>query len=215
MIGLWPGTGIGGGIIVNGEMVGGATNSAGEIGHMTIKAGGPVCACGGKGHLESLASRTAIVRDIAERVANGEKTALTAIVGSDVTRATSSDLIEALRQGDKLVIRVLDRAAKYLSIGIASLANILNPEIVVLGGGLIQALGDPFVRQIAEKVKGRPMIAATQSLTIVQSVLGDDAGIIGAALIARRLANDSPHVSDNHASDGATAIGVADGVAEH
>jgi glucokinase len=212
MIGIWPGTGIGGGIIVNGEIVIGSTNSAGEIGHMTIKAGGPICACGGKGHLESLASRGAIVRDIAALVHRGEKTVLTGIAGGDVTHATSSDLADALHQGDKLVIRVLDRAAKYLSIGIASLANVLNPDIIVLGGGLIQALGDPFVRQIIQKVEGRPMLAATQSLTIVQSMLGDDAGIIGSALVARRLANrlDSAG-STNPVAPVALAREVADG----
>ncbi|HLZ10240.1 MAG TPA: ROK family protein, partial [Chloroflexota bacterium] len=189
MIGIWPGTGIGGGVVLNGEIFVGSTNSAGEVGHMTIKAGGALCACGGKGHLESLASRTAIVRDITERVQAGEKSALTSIVGPDVSLATSGDLAAALNQGDKLVIRVLDRAAKYLSIGIASLANLLNPEVVVLGGGLVQALGDPFVRLIAQKVEGRPMLAATKPLKIVQSVLGDDAGIIGSAIVARRLAN--------------------------
>jgi glucokinase len=189
MVGIWPGTGIGGGIILNGEIFVGSTNSAGEVGHMTIKAGGAVCACGGKGHLESLASRSAIVRDITKRVEAGEKTALTSIIGPDVSLATSGDLAEARRQGDKLVIRVLDRAARYLSIGIASLANVLNPEVVVLGGGLVQALGDPFVRLIAQKVEGRPLLAGTQALKIVQSVFGDDAGIIGSALVARGLAN--------------------------
>ena len=208
MIGLWPGTGIGGGIIVNGEIVIGSTNSAGEIGHMTIKAGGPICACGGKGHLESLASRGAIVRDIAALVHRGEKTLLIGIVGPDVTRATSSDLADALHQGDKLVIRVLDRAAKYLSIGIASLANVLNPETVVLGGGLIQALGDPFVRLIAQKVEGRPMLAATSSLKIAQSLLGDDAGIIGSALVARRL---SVRLESAHADNLTSPVGHSAG----
>ncbi len=186
LIGIWPGTGIGGGVVVNGEIVTGANNAAGEIGHVTIKAGGPLCACGGRGHLEALASRTAIVRDVGERIAKGQKTLLTKIVDGDVSRATSGDLAEALRQGDKIVTRAIARSAKYLSIGIASVANLLNPEMVVLGGGLVQALGEPFVRQVAAKVEGRPMLAATGPLRIVQSSLGDEAGIVGAALVARR-----------------------------
>ncbi len=187
LVGVWPGTGIGGGVIVNGKIVTGATNSAGEIGHMTIKAGGPLCACGARGHLESLASRTAIVKWLAKQVEAGETTVLTGLVGSDVTKATSGDLAEALRQGDKLTSLGVERSAKYLSIGIASLANVLNPEMVVLGGGLVGALGGAFVEQIARRVHERPMFAATQSLRVVQSALGDDAGIVGASYVARRL----------------------------
>jgi glucokinase len=198
MVGIWPGTGVGGGVIVNGELVTGANHAAGEIGHMTIKAGGPLCACGGKGHLEALASRTAIVRDIVEATEKGKKTALTAIVKGDVAKSTTSDLAEALRLGDKVVIEAVNRSAKYLAIGIASLANLLNPEAIVLGGGLIQGLGESFVRQVAKNVEGRPMLAATQPLRIIQSTLGDDAGIIGSALLARRQPTGRPteHVAE-------------------
>jgi glucokinase len=211
LVGIWPGTGIGGGVIVNDEIVTGANNSAGEIGHMTIKAGGPVCACGGRGHLEALASRTAIVREIVKQLNKGQKTALTTLVVGDVTRATSSDLAEALRQGDKVVIAALDRAAKYLSIGIASVANVLNPELVILGGGLVQALGEPFVRKVALKVDGRPMLAATQPLRIVQSALGDDAGIVGAGILARRLAASSADKVSTASPVPAVAVGIATG----
>jgi glucokinase len=187
LIGVWPGTGIGGGVIVNGKIVTGSTNSAGEIGHMTVKAGGPLCACGARGHLESLASRTAIVRWMAKRVERGDSTLLTDLIGPDLTRATSGDLAEAMRRGDKLTIAAIGRSAKYLAIGIASVANLLNPEVVVVGGGLVEALGEPFVEQIRRQVKGRPMLASTDPLRIVRSALGDDAGIVGAALVARRL----------------------------
>jgi glucokinase len=188
LVGIWPGTGIGGGVILDGQILTGVNNAAGEIGHMTIKAGGPRCACGARGHLESLASRSAVTRDIAQRVKKGQKTALTQIVGGDVANATSSDLADAYRQGDKLVIKVANRAAKYLAIGIASVANVLNPEMVILGGGLTEALGEPFVHQVQKELEGRPMLAATQSLKVVKSELGDDAGVVGAALLARRRA---------------------------
>jgi glucokinase len=197
MLGVWLGTGIGGGVVIHGQLVGGVTNAAGEIGHMTIKAGGPTCACGARGHLEALASRSAIVRDLARRAQRGQKTALTHIVGDDVSRATSSDLAEALRQGDKVVMKAINRAAKYLSMGIANLANVLNPELVVMGGGLVEALGEPFVRQVAEEVVKRPMFAATHALNIVPAALGDDAGIVGAALIARRLAVSRTVIAEN------------------
>lgn len=198
MIGLWQGTGIGGGLIVNGQIVTGGTNSAGEIGHITIRANGPVCSCGGRGHLEALASRRAITRKIAKWEREGDKTILTSIAKGDIADATSGDLAEAFLHGDKLVIRALDRAAKYLGIGIAGLANVLNPEIVVLGGGLIQALDESFVRQVEKKVKEQPLLAGPDSLRLVRSELGDDAGIVGGAILARFHASGESPVSTDH-----------------
>lgn len=178
-VAIWPGTGIGGGVVIDGKVLRGVNNAAGELGHITVKAGGPRCNCGGKGHLESLASKTAIVREIAERVEKGQKSLV------DPKDAKSGDLATAYQKGDKLAVKAIDRAAKYLGIGIASIANTVNPELVVLGGGLTEALGEPFVRKVEQEVRGRPMHAATENLRVVQSELGDDAGIVGAALIAR------------------------------
>ena len=190
MVGIWPGTGVGGGIVIDGQVIAGATNSAGELGHITVKAGGPLCGCGGRGHLEALASRTAIVKYIEKRIQKGDSTTLERSDG-DVARIRSEALANAYARGDKVVTRAIDRAARYLSIGIASIANTVNPELVVIGGGLVEALGQPFVQRIADGVKGQPMIAATENIRIVQSALGDDAGAMGAALIARRLADAS------------------------
>ena len=191
-IALWPGTGIGGGVVIDGEVVTGVNNSAGELGHITVKAGGPKCGCGGRGHLEALASRTAIVRWIEKRVEKGDKTSLTRKVGKDVGEARSDDLREAFDAGDKLVTRAIERGAKYLAIGIASVANAVNPELVVLGGGLIEAMGEPFVRLVEKNLRKHTLKAATADLRVVASQLGDDAGITGAALIARRLAARRP-----------------------
>lgn len=184
-IAVWPGTGIGGGVVLNGQLWRGATGAAGELGHITVKAGGPRCGCGARGHLEALASRSAIVKYLANRASKGHKTLLEKLAG-DVEKSKSGDLAEAFLKGDKEVVRAVERAAKYLAIGIASVANTVNPELVVVGGGLTEALGEPFVRLIADELKGRPMTAATDALRIVQSQLGDDAGITGAALVARR-----------------------------
>ncbi len=186
MVGIWPGTGVGGGIVVNGRLYGGVGDLAGEVGHMTILADGPKCGCGGRGHLEALCSRTAIVREIARRVKGGEKTRLSKITGKDVTQATSGDLAKAIAKGDKMVSEVIDRAGYYLALGIANLANVLNPELVVLGGGVVEALGESFVNGVAEQVRMQPLHAVTADLRIVASSLGDDAGITGAALLARR-----------------------------
>ena len=186
MVGIWPGTGVGGGIIANGKLYGGAGHMAGEIGHTTVKAGGPKCGCGGRGHLEALCSRTAIVKEIAKYVKRGDKTELTKIAGKDVTKATSGDLRKAMQREDKVVMKVLERTAKYLALGIASAANLLNPELVVLGGGVIEALGEPFVARIRELTRAQPLEAVTRDLRIEPSLLGDDAGITGAALLVRR-----------------------------
>jgi glucokinase len=187
MVAVWPGTGVGGGLILNGELYTGSGAMAGEVGHVTIKAGGPKCPCGGRGHLEALASRTAIVRAIAKQVKRGEHTALTRRVGKDVTRATSGDLAAAWRRGDKLVSHVLEEAASYLAIAIAGLATLLNPDLVVLGGGLIEGLEEPFIEMVRQGVSAQQLYASTRHVRIVKSELGDDAGITGAALIARRI----------------------------
>lgn len=187
MVGIWPGTGVGGGVVLNGQLFRGTNGLAGEIGHITVKAGGPRCSCGGRGHLEALASRTAIVREIAKAAKRGTATRLAQIVRGDLTTATSGDLAKAWGRGDKVVSRVLDRAARHLAHGIASVANLLNPELVVLGGGVVEALGDRFVEQIAQEVRKLPLHESTRSIRIVRAAFGDDAGISGAAIIARRL----------------------------
>jgi glucokinase len=186
MVGIWPGTGVGGGVVLNGQLYRGTNGLAGEIGHITVKAGGPRCGCGGRGHLEALCSRTAIVRSIAKAAKGGAPTVLTRIVGSDLTAATSGALAKAWTRGDKLVTRVLGQAARSLAHGIASAANLLNPEVVVLGGGVIEALGDRFVEQIAQEVRKLPLHESTRSVRIVRAAFGDDAGISGAAIVARR-----------------------------
>lgn len=187
MVGIWPGTGVGGGLILDGRIYTGSSSYAGEIGHITIKEGGAPCGCGGRGHLEAYCSRTAIVKQLEKLVRAGKETRLTRIVGRDVLRAKSSDLAEAANLGDAVVISVLDRTARYLAIGIASIANLLNPEMIVLGGGVIEALGDDFVENVIARVRTEPFRATTGPLKIVASALGDDAGITGAAIIARQM----------------------------
>jgi glucokinase len=186
MVGIWPGTGVGGGLILDNKLYTGSHAFAGEVGHITIKAGGPRCACGGRGHVEALCSRPAIVKAIARAVKKGEKTVLTRLAGKDVTRATSGNLAAAWRRGDKVVSRAVDDAAKYLAIAIASLATLLNPELVVLGGGVVEGLGEPFVEKVRGYLVGMPLTSSTGSLRILKSTLGDDAGITGGALLARR-----------------------------
>jgi glucokinase len=128
-----------------------------------------------------------MLRQLEKLIREGHETRLTRIVGRDLLRAKSSDLAEAAALGDSAVISVLDRTARYIAVGIATIANLLNPEMIVLGGGVIEALGDDFIANVAKRVRTEPFKATTGPLKIVASALGDDAGITGAAIIARQM----------------------------
>jgi glucokinase len=188
VVGIFVGTGIGGGMILNGELYGGFNHTAGEIGHMVIDVNGPKCGCGNKGCFEALASRTAIFQRIKSGVKNGEKTLLTEMLGDDLEDLRSGDLRKAIRRGDKFVSKVIDDTAEYIGIGVASLINILGPEVVVLGGGVMEALADEMMSIITKTAKDHAMPGTMKGVDIVASKLGDNAGITGAALLAKRAA---------------------------
>jgi glucokinase len=186
MVGIFVGTGIGGGLIVNGELYGGFGHTAGEIGHMVLEVSGPKCGCGNKGCLEALASRTAIFQQIKAGVKDGQKTILTEMLGDDLEDLRSGDLRKAIRRGDKFVDRIVESAAEYIGIATANLVNILNPEVVVLGGGVIEALADEMMSVIIETARDYAMPGSMEGVEIVPSKLGDSAGITGAAFLARK-----------------------------
>jgi glucokinase len=188
MIGIFIGTGIGGGIIIDGKLYSGFNGTAGEIGHMVIAVGGPKCNCGNRGCFEALASRGAIFRTIQSAVKDGQKTVLTEMLGPDLTDLRSGDLRKAIRKGDKLVEKTVEDAAEYTGIAVANLINTLNPQIVVLGGGVIDALGDEMMAIIVETAKDYIMSGTHKGIEIIASKVGDDAGIIGGAVLARRAA---------------------------
>src|SRR6516162_3055561 len=142
VVGIFVGTGIGGGLVVNGELYSGFNHTAGEIGHMVIDVNGPKCGCGNKGCFEALASRTAIFQRIKAGIKDGQKTILTEMLGNDLADLRSGDLRKAIRRGDKFVDGIVESASEYIGIATANLINILNPEVFVLGGGVIEALED-------------------------------------------------------------------------
>lgn len=188
LVGVFVGTGIGGGLILEGRLYEGACHTAGEVGHMIIEVNGPKCGCGNRGCWEALASRTAIFRRIREAVQSGEKTVLTQWLGSELQDLRSNDLRKALERGDKLVHRILMQSADYLGIGLANLINLLNPEVIVLGGGLMQAVGDQLLPRIQRTARQLAMPGTARRLRITASKLGDEAGITGAAVLAQRWA---------------------------
>jgi glucokinase len=186
VVGIFVGTGIGGGLIINGELYSGFNHTAGEIGHMVIDVNGPKCGCGNKGCFEALASRTAIFQRIKAGIKDGEKTLLTEMLGDALEDLRSGDLRKAMRRGDKFVGKVIEQTAEYIGIGVANLVNILGPEVVVLGGGVIEALADEMTPIISKTAKEHAMPGTMKGVEIIASKLGDNAGITGAAVLARR-----------------------------
>lgn len=186
VIGMFIGTGIGGGIILDGKLHSGANHIAGEIGHMVLDMDGPKCACGNKGCFEALASRSAMFRRIQSAVKDGQKTILTDMLGPGLEDMRSGDLRKALKRGDKLVEKVIEEASEYIGIAVANLVNIFNPEIVVLGGGVMDALEDEMFKVIDKAAHAHIYPGAEKGLEIVATKLGDNAGITGGAVLARR-----------------------------
>ena len=186
VVGIFVGTGIGGGLIVNGELYSGFNHTAGEIGHMVIDVNGPKCGCGNKGCFEAVASRTAIFQRIKAGVKDGEKTLLTEMLGDSLEDMRSGDLRKAIRRGDKFVAKVIEQTAENIGIGVANLVNILGPEVVVLGGGVMEALADEMTSVIIKTAKDHAMPGTIKGVDVIASKLGDNAGITGAAVLARR-----------------------------
>ncbi|MCG3147795.1 MAG: Glucokinase [Verrucomicrobiae bacterium] len=185
---MFVGTGLGGGIVINGELYKGSTGMAGEVGHMVVVPDdGPKCGCGNRGCLEAVASRSAIVRRIVNEIEDGRKSVVKQLCDGDLKRIRSRILATAYRDGDELVREVLHAAADYIGIGAANLINVLNPQAVILGGGVIEALGDRLLPRITKSAWAHVIAPTPQRVNIKDSGLGDDAGILGAALAARQL----------------------------
>ncbi len=186
LVGLFLGTGIGGGLILDGQLYSGFNRTAGEIGHMVLEVNGPKCGCGNKGCFEALASRTAIFRRIQAAVKEGQETVLTEMLGPQLEDLRSGDLRKAIKRGDKFVERIVEEAAEYTGVAVANLINIFNPEVVVIGGGLMEQLEGEMMAIIVETAMDYAMPGTTKGIEVIPSKLGDDAGITGGAVLARR-----------------------------
>ena len=187
VVGIFVGTGIGGGIILKGELFHGASKTAGEIGHIIVKAGGPRCGCGARGCLEAVASRTAMAKQFRKAIQKkGKKSVLTKLTNGDLSVIRSGVLVKAIRANDKLTLKVFKKATKYLGIGIGSIVNFLNPEMIVLGGGVVEALDDTFIDNIRTYVEKYALPDTLNGVQIVRAKLGDNSGILGAAALARQ-----------------------------
>jgi len=186
---IFVGTGIGGAIIQHGELVKGHTGNAGELGHTTVDIEGRVCGCGGRGHLESYASRTAITAALLGELRRGHTSILSELM-PDVdpaapggTAIRSGILSKAVKANDDVAVQIVTSAATYLGYGLASIINFQNPQRIILGGGVIEAVDLLF--ETAERVARREAFPnAGKKVEIVRAALGDNSGVVGAAVIA-------------------------------
>lgn len=189
MLMLTLGTGIGGGVIAGGNLYRGHRGFAGEFGHMTIVEGGPQCACGQRGCLEALASGSAIARMAREGVGGASDSILLELAGDNPLKITGALVAEAARADDEFAIGILERAGRSLGVGIANLVNAFDPEIVVVGGSVASVgyfLIEPARVEIGARLSGRRDVPE-----ITTAALGNDAGVIGVAALAR-IAADKP-----------------------
>ena len=187
VVGIFVGTGIGGGIILKGELFHGASKTAGEVGHIIVKAEGPRCGCGTRGCLEAIASRTAMAKQFQKAILKKrKKSVLTKLTDGDLSVIRSGVLVKAIRANDKLTLKVFKKVTKYLGIGIGSIVNFLNPDMIVLGGGVVEALDDTFIDNIRTYAEKYALPNTLDGVQIVRAKLGDNSGILGAAALARQ-----------------------------
>ena len=185
VLGVWMGTGIGGALVLEGRPYNGARGAAGEIGHVIARPGGALCSCGRRGCVEAYAGRrsmTAIAHAMADA---GRPTSLFDIQrDEDKVKPSSKVWARALDEDDELVEQLFDMAIETLGIGVASVVNVLDVELVVVGGGLAEKLGQDLADRIAEAA-GPWMLRPNPELRWLPAALGDDSGVVGAAALAR------------------------------
>ncbi len=176
------GSGIGAGLIINQQIYGGTTGSAGEIGHLTIDENGPLCTCGNRGCLEAFAGGHAIALQAKKLVESGKRTLL-----SSIPELTAQEVAKAARRGDLPSQEIIMRAGTYIGIAIAGLVNLFNPGAVIIGGGVAQA-GDLLTTSIRQAVRERSLRASEQGVHITTAMLGRRSSLMGATVQAINIA---------------------------
>lgn len=180
VLGITLGTGIGGGIVVNGKLVSGVSGGAGEVGHIKVEFDGKLCGCGQKGCWEAYASATGLQREAISRLSVNKDNLLYKKLNGDIYSVEAKDIFDCAKEGDKFSLELVDFEIKYLSFGLAGLINILNPEVVVIGGGISLA-GDILFDKLNEALKDKVLSVGLKELKILPAKLGNNAGVVGAA----------------------------------
>ena len=191
-VAILVGTGIGGGYVQSGKLWRGARESAGEIGHIVMQVGGPKCGCGNCGCLEALASRTAIERDIRQAIAEGRETILSELTGGDLSIVRSGMLRRSLEADDEVVTEVMRYASEVIGHACLTVRHLIDPEVIVLGGGVMEACSDFMLPIVQDIVRSDALPGARPGGRVTLSGLGDDAVVVGAVALARTAVGRNP-----------------------
>jgi glucokinase len=191
VIGVFPGTGIGGGCVYEGKIFRGKGSSCMEIGHIQIDPHGHLCGCGHFGCLETEASRLAIAAEAAKAAYRGDAPHLGEHIGTDLREIRSGMLAEAIRQGDKSIEEIVRRAAEKIGVAVGNLVTTMCPDTIILGGGLVDAMPKLFVEVIRATARETAMSPYRNMFQVVPAQLGDDAGVLGAAAWAAECLSSS------------------------
>ncbi len=179
------GTGVGGGVIVDGQLRLGPMGAAGELGHQTVWADGPLCGCGNRGCLETLVSGPALSAEGVRLVLSGNAPKLYEISGGDLRNVSPITMSAAAQAGEATVLAAIERAAEWLGIGAANLATALHPDLIVIGGG-VSAMGDLLLKPLRQTLQRRVRMFPADTIRVERSVLGDRAGLLGGIALAQR-----------------------------
>jgi glucokinase len=189
-VGVFPGTGIGGGCVYDGKILRGKTNSCMEIGHIQVVPDGPRCGCGLQGCLEAVASRLAISAAAAQAAYRGQAPHLLDIAGTSLDEIRSGALADAIAAGDTVVESIVRLAAGHIGTAIAGVVHLLAPDCVVLGGGLVEAMPRLIVSEVTAVAKKKVLPSFAETFTVVPAELGDDSTAMGAAAWVREFASE-------------------------
>ncbi|MCA9270392.1 MAG: ROK family protein [Planctomycetales bacterium] len=186
VVGVFPGTGIGGGCVYEGKIIRGRTSSCMEIGHVQVAPEGPLCGCGRRGCLEAVASRLAIASRAATAAYRGQAPHLLKNAGTDLADIRSGALAASIAAGDAAVEDIVREAARHIGRAVAGVVHLLSPDLVVLGGGMVEAMTELFVGEVGEAAKRRVLPSFADTFEVAPAKLGDDAGVMGAAAWAEQ-----------------------------
>ena len=186
LIVLFVGTGIGGGVINNGRLLTGCTNTGGELGHITIVVNGRNCHCPKRGCMEAYGGGWAIAERAQEAVRNDSSSGKTLLeIAGSVEQITAETVSKAYHDGDKLSLNLVKETSRYITAGVSSIVNAFNPCIIVFGGGVIEGIPE-LIQMIEEQTKKEALKPAIENLRFIKASLGGKAGVVGAAVLAQR-----------------------------
>jgi glucokinase len=186
VIGIFPGTGIGGGCVYEGNLLQGSNCTCMEIGHIPLLSDGPLDGLGNAGSLEAVASRLAVAASAAQAAFRGQAPWLMEKRGTQVSDIRSGDLAEAIQNGDEFVARIVEKSAQHIGLAIVTAVHLLAPDVVVLGGGLVEAMPELYLGAVRKTFRKRVLPSFRDVTQIVPAKLGDQATAMGAAAWAKK-----------------------------